>query len=83
MTDLQQFEEQIKLLNPEVINNTRVITADEMGRDYLLHVSNSKFDRLVPIVSKRAAHSEDNTITRIHTSDNLIGCLIGDRTSVV
>jgi hypothetical protein len=76
MTDLQQFEEQIKLLNPEVINNTRVITADTEG-DYLLHVSNSKFDRLVPIVSKRAAHSEDNTVTRIHTSDNLIGCLIG------
>lgn len=77
MTDLQQFEEQIKLLNPDIIKNTRIITSDDSKQDSLLHIANSKFDSLIPIVSKRAVPSEDNTITRIHTSDNLIGCLLG------
>lgn len=73
----EQFKLAYNLINKKVKNDLTIITPDILGQDYLLHISLIKQKYLVPNVSKFADPSEDNTVLRIHTSNNLIGCIIG------
>lgn len=72
------FIDTLELLQDSVKKNCKVITPNDLGQvNNLLHIAKQKFKILTPNISKRAAPSEDNTIPRIHTSDNILGCILG------
>lgn len=75
--DVKKMNELLKMTNPKVVKNVTIVTPDDLGSRYLLHLARMKFDELIPNVSKKAAPSEDNTMIRIHTSPYLIGCIRG------
>lgn len=73
----EEFQYVYDLLNKRIKNNTEIVTKETLGQDYVIHIAQFKQKFLIPNISKRSAVSEDNTLVRIHTSDNLIGCLMG------
>jgi hypothetical protein len=74
---IDEMKEQLKLCSDAVINNTKIITPEEIGQDYLLHIAIRKIPEFIPYHSRASAYSEDNTIPRVHTSPTLAGCIIG------
>lgn len=75
--DVAKMRNLLQMSNPKVVKNVKIVTPEDTGSRYLLHLARMKFDELVPNVSKKAAPSEDNTMLRIHTSNTLIGCIRG------
>lgn len=72
------FIDTLELLQDKVKKNCKVVTPDNLGKtNNLLHIAKQKFKILTPNISKRSAPSEDNTIPRIHTSDCILGCILG------
>lgn len=67
------------LLPTKVKNNTKIVTKEEVGQDFFLHISNEKMSskKYIPFISKRAALSEDRTVPRITVSPQLTGCIVG------
>lgn len=61
-----------------VKGNVKVVTPKDVGRDYLLHVSiDGSIKAFEPRLTLRGASQENRTITRVCTSLNILGCLIG------
>lgn len=63
-------------INTKVRNKFDIV---ELNKDYqaLYHISTFKQKELIPNVSRRSLYTEDNTIPRISTSTNIVGCLFG------
>jgi len=74
---VEQLQSILELASNKVQKETKIVTPKDLDQDYFLHIARSKFDYLIPNVSKRAAPSEDNTIPRVHVSPSLLGCLRG------
>ncbi len=77
MNDFDDIKDFLSRVNDKVKRNVEIITPDELGQDYVLHIATINFSSLIPNVSRRGAWSEDNTVTRIHTSTDLMGCIRG------
>lgn len=75
--DKDELKEYLELFNDKVKDNVQIISPDEIGQDFLLHIRTTPTKTLIPNVSKRQGYYEDNSIVRVHTSDHLMGCLIG------
>jgi hypothetical protein len=73
----KQLTDFVQLFNDKVRKNIKIITPQDIGQNYLLHIRKTEAKILIPVVSKRAANSEDNTIARVHTSPFLFGCILG------
>lgn len=74
----KEFKDAFDLLQKIVKNNCKIITPDDLNKQkFLLHISSREQSTLTPNVSRRSALSEDNTVARVHTSDNLFGCILG------
>lgn len=73
----EALEETIRCFQPRVQKNLEIVTPESLGQKNVLHIAMSKFQRMVPNVSRRAAYSEDNTVPRVHTSPTLLQCIIG------
>ena len=76
-TPLDLIKEVIKDHPNTFVRNAKLETKEDLGQDYLLHITTDKFKELVPIVSRRAAPDEANDILRAHVSANLIDCIQG------
>lgn len=74
-----EIEKYLELCSNRVKDNVEIVTANELGQNYFLHVSPDKMDRkkYIPQISKRQADSEDRTIPRITVADTILGCLCG------
>jgi hypothetical protein len=74
------FEELTKvfsLYNDKVKKNSVIEHNTQTKQTYLIHISKSIIDKFVPIISKKAAPSEDNTVPRVHVCKTLSGCIAG------
>jgi hypothetical protein len=62
----------------KVKNNVRVVTPEEVGQNFFLHIStNTGIRKFVPTIGHRQADSENRTIPRICVAPSILGCLIG------
>jgi len=67
----------LKVQNTYVLKNTKVVTPDTLGHEYLYHISYKKRQAFIPNVSKRAREDEDNSFLRVHVSTNFLKCCLG------
>lgn len=74
---IDQMKKQLELCSDAVIKNTRIITPGDIKQNYLLHIAIKKTNEFIPYHSRIAAHTEDNTLARIHTAPTLGGCIVG------
>jgi hypothetical protein len=72
-------DDYLKYIPKYIQDNSTLITPESINQNYLIHLSNIKHkdDILIPNVSRRAALVEDNTLARVHTSTDILGCLYG------
>ena len=77
MDNLNDLKRQLKLLNPKVVKKLDIVSSEDLGQDYLIHISFIKTKELVPYVSPAANSNEDNTVTKIYTSPTIMNALFG------
>jgi hypothetical protein len=76
--DKEELEKWLEAVPDKVTRNTTIVTPKDLKQSYLFHISkNTTIKTFIPSVSARGADSENRQITRIHTSDSLMGCMIG------
>lgn len=73
--DLERF---LDLCSEQVQRNVQVVDPEQLGQDYLLHIStDTKIKKFIPSVGKRLSGMEDRTVPRISTAPTILGCMIG------
>lgn len=79
MSDLTDLKKQLELYTDKVQKNVEIISKEDLGQDFLLHISGNKLTKttFIPRISKRQGNTEDRTVPRITCSVDLYGCLIG------
>lgn len=76
--DVGPMADLFNVLNDKVKRNVRVLTPEDIGQGYLLHIStNPKLKTMTPIIGRRQAKTEDRSVPRITTTPTLLGCMIG------
>lgn len=66
----------LKLVNPRILKNCDLMNNSEFNHTPTMHISTKVLKYFIPIVSKIAGPSEDNTFPRIHTARTFFECLI-------
>jgi len=74
---METIEEFLKLQRPKVKNNVEIITPEDLGQNFFLHIDIKTPPVFFPMVSKRAMHGEDNNVPRITVCDNIVDCIRG------
>lgn len=75
--DVEELKERLGFYTKNIEDNTSIVTPDDLGYNFLYHISFRPFKELVPNISRRAALSEDNTVPRVHASDTIGNCILG------
>lgn len=75
----KKIDEFLKLCSDKVQKNVTVVTPEDLGQDFFLHIGTDRMGSKVyiPKISERAANSEDHTVPRVTVSPTLMGCYIG------
>lgn len=76
-TDREDFYQWFSTQSKEVQANSKIVSAGEVGQDYMLHIDKQTPAKFIPMLSRRAGKTENNTVPRITVSPTLVGCLIG------
>lgn len=79
--EYQDFKNYLAIQNNKVKNNTTEVKADELF-PFMLHIDKKAPVKFIPMMPRRAAPSEDNTIPRVTVADTIIGCIMGYANSV-
>ena len=77
MDNLNDLKRQLKLLNPKVVKKLDIVSSEDLGQDYLIHISFIKTKELVPYISPVMNNNEDNTVPKIYTSQTIMNALEG------
>lgn len=73
----KDFEDYLKIQNPKVRKNITEVKASELQFPFMLHIDTKPVSAFIPMMPRRAATSEDNTIPRVTVADTLMGCIVG------
>lgn len=73
----QDFNNFMDLQNTKVKKNVEIVTPETLNQSFFLHIDNKIINNFIPMLSRRAALTEDNTVPRITVSDSLFGCIMG------
>ena len=76
-TDREDFYQWFSVQSKKVQANSKIVSAQEIKQDYMLHIDKQTPKKFIPMMPRRAGLSEDNTTPRITVAPNLVGCLIG------
>lgn len=73
------IENYFNIQSDKVKKNATIVSADELGQDYMLHISKRNMSKTpyVPIIGHRQAPSEDRSIPRVTVAPTLLGCIYG------
>lgn len=78
MTDNTDILKYLDLLNPKVKSNVSIVSAEELGKENMLHISRDGGIKVfTPLVSNRTANNEDRSVPRICVAPDLMGCILG------
>lgn len=75
--DKEDFYRWFSIQSKRVQANSKIVSVDQLGQDYMLHMDKQMPGKFIPMLSRRAGGSEDNTTPRVTVAPNLIGCWIG------
>jgi hypothetical protein len=73
-----------RLVHPaETLAELTLVTPQDLGRNYVLHISkNKELDLMVPYICVRAQKDEDRSVPRICTAPSIAACLVGYDTTI-
>lgn len=75
--DKTAFQRWLSEQPKHIQSNCKIVSADEVGQDYMLHIDKNTPDRFSPTLSDHAGDKEDKTLPRITVAPELFGCIIG------
>lgn len=75
-TDKEQLESYLEIQNRKVRNNVEIVEAKDLELPFMLHIDKKPPAKFIPMMPRRAADSEDNTMPRVTVADTLMGCII-------
>lgn len=76
--DREALETLLDISSARVQQNVKIVTPDEIGQDFMLHIStNTDIRKFIPQLTLRGAPSENRDITRVCVGPSLLGCMIG------
>lgn len=75
----KEIEEFVNLSIDKVRDNVEIVSKEELGQDFFLHISPDRMSskKYIPIIGRRQNKTEDRTIPRVTVSDYLYGCVVG------
>lgn len=76
-SDKEDIYDWFSIQSKKVQANSRIVSKEEVGQGYMLHIDKKTPAKFVPMMPRSAATSEDNTSARVTVAPNLIGCFIG------
>jgi len=76
---MNNIEKYVSLLPDKVVRNVEIVSAKELGQNYMLHIGSKKMPKTgyIPRIGQRQGTQEDRTTPRITVSSCLLGCFIG------
>lgn len=78
MDAVDEMKEWLERCSQVVQDNVTVITPEDIGQPYLLHIStNGKIPEFIPVIGHRQSLKEDRTVPRVCTAPTLVGCILG------
>lgn len=78
MADNSDIVKYLDVLNPKVKPNVKVVSAEELGKPNMLHISKDGGIKVfTPLVSNRTANNEDRSVPRICVAPDIVGCILG------
>lgn len=78
MSDLDDIKKFLDSASDKVRQNVTIVTPEDLGQDFLLHVStNTNIREFIPFIGKRQADTEDRTTPRVCTAPTILGCMSG------
>lgn len=75
--DRAEFMHWFTTQSKEVQSNSRIVSSDELGQDYMLHIDKTTPEVFTPMMPRSAGDYENNTTARITVAPDLVGCVIG------
>jgi hypothetical protein len=75
--DKEDFYNWFATQSKETQTNSKIVSAEELGQDYMLHIDKLTPAKFISRMPRSAAKSENDTTPRITVAPNLVGCLIG------
>lgn len=75
-SNYEDFKRYLSIQNAKVRNNITEIKSSELEIPYMLHIDVKPPSKFIPMMPRRAAESEDNTLPRITVADTLLGCIV-------
>lgn len=75
--DRIDFNKWFSIQSKQVQANCKIVSSDELGQDYMLHIDKNTPVRFICAMPRSAAHTENNTTARITVAPTLLGCLFG------
>lgn len=74
--DYEDFKRYLDIQNSKIRNNVIEVRAEDLEQPYMLHIDIKTPSKFIPMMPRRAASSEDNTLPRVTVADTLLGCFI-------
>lgn len=74
-----EIEHYFSIQSDKVKKNASIVSADELGQDFMLHISKKNMSKTpyTPIIGHRQALSEDRSVPRVTVAPTLLGCIYG------
>mgnify|MGYP001765738254 CR=1 FL=1 len=72
----QEILDFLALQNQKVKNNLTVVNKEDLVFPFMLHIDKVTPKAFIPMMPRRAADSENNTVPRVTVADTLLGCLL-------
>lgn len=76
-SEFSEFMNWFKLQSKKVQTHSKIVSAEEVGQDYMLHIDKKTPAVFNPMMPRSASATEDNTAARITVSPSLLGCMLG------
>lgn len=74
---MKEIEDFLKLQSLKVRNNVKIVTPEDIGQNFFLHVDKETPKLFTPQVSRRALQDEDISVPRSTVGVTIAGCLVG------
>lgn len=75
--DRIDFNKWFSIQSKEVQQNSKIVSSDELGQDYMLHIDKTTPEFFTPMMPRSAGQNECNLTPRVSVAPDLIGCVIG------
>lgn len=76
--DAKELDEWLDAAAPKVQRNVKIVTPEDVGQDYFLHISiDTRLRVFTPYISQSQSRMEDRTVPRVTVAPTLLGCMIG------